>query len=139
MPKVDDTNTIPETITAPWLKRFFKAKFGITIRVRTMAGVQGGKKHISFIEVWIPGEQRFPAEFGNRCMRAVYPHSETLREQNWGGNISGGMIAMSPGQWRLVLRTLIECPIAHKCPFCEEQCDCPLDQGCGHCDEAYRR
>jgi len=25
----------------------------------------------------------------------------------------------------------------HVCPFCGQDCTCPLDQGCGHCDQDY--
>lgn len=116
MPKTDDTNTIPETLSAPWLKRFFKRKFGIPVRVRTLSGRAG------YIEVWIPSDRSnlhelkydhaFPPELGNRCMRAVYPNSETLREQNWGGNVSGHSISMVGHQWRVVLQQCIDEPVA---------------------------
>jgi hypothetical protein len=113
MPKVDDTNTIPEKITAPWMKRFFKVKFGIPVRVRGCGG--------RFVDVWIPSDRSnlhelrydhdFPPELGNRCMRAVYPNSETLREQNWGGNVSAHSIAISDREWRQVLQQCIDDPI----------------------------
>ena len=113
MPKADDTNIIPDKITAPWMKRFFKRKFGIPVRVRGCGG--------RFMDVWIPSDRSnlhelrynhdFPPELGNRCMRAVYPKSETLREQNWGGNVSAHSIAISDHQWRQVLQQCIDEPI----------------------------
>lgn len=113
MPKIDDTNTIPETIDASWMKRFFKRKFGIPVRVRGCGG--------QFVDVWIPSDRsqlhvlkydhHFPPELGNRCMRAVYPNSEKLREQNWGGNVGAHSIAISDAQWRQVLQQCIDDPI----------------------------
>jgi hypothetical protein len=44
-------------------------------------------------------------------MRAVYPNSETLREQNWGGNVSAHSIAISDREWRQVLQQCIDDPI----------------------------
>lgn len=111
MPKVDDTNQVPAEITAPWLKRFFKAKFGITVRVRTMTGTRKGKKRISFIDAWIRGDERFPAQLGCRCMNVVYEGHASLMAQNWGGNITGGSIAMNPHQWQRVLQGLIDNPL----------------------------
>jgi len=112
MPKVDDTNTIPEKMTAPWVKRFFKRKFGIPVRVNNC-----GKR---FMDVWILSDHSnlhelrydhdFPPELGNRCMRAVY-NSETLREQNWGGNVTAHSIAMSDREWRQVMQQCIDEPI----------------------------
>jgi len=110
MAKADDTNTVPETLNAPWLKRFFKRKFGIPVRVTT-----GTSLH-PYLCVWIQSQGRheliyehdFPAAFGNRCMRIVYPNSEKLREQNWGGNITSHSIAMHIPEWRVVLQQCID-------------------------------
>ena len=67
--KTDDTNVISETIDAPWLKRFFKRKFGIPVRVEN-----AGSK--SFVRIWIMSDRQtrhtdpltyshdFPADVG---------------------------------------------------------------------------
>lgn len=97
-----DVNTIPDDLNAPWFKRFFKAKFNIKVRVRTIGGKAG------YVDVWIPGDEQFPNELGNRCMRAIYPSSELLRKQNWGGNIGSRSLTMVAFQWLVVLRSVIE-------------------------------
>ncbi len=116
--KPDDTNEIPETLTAPWLKRFFKRKLGITVRVENASSS-------GWVRVWIQHyrsldpkhcgmiyKHRFSEEFGNRCMRIVYPKSEQLREQNWGGNICSNGVAMHGRELRELLRGLLERPLA---------------------------
>lgn len=117
MPKIDDTNTIPDKLESAWLKRFFKTKFGIPVRVRTLSGKAG------YIDVWIMSDRSrssnrelryshaFPPELGNRCMRAVYPSHADLCNQNWGGNILGHSITMVDRQWRTVLQGIIDNPI----------------------------
>lgn len=115
MPKIDDTNTVPEELGAPWLKRFFKRKFDIPVRVKSSSG------KAPWISVWISPDpanlhklvynHSFPSELGNRCMQVVYPNSEKLREQCWGGNITGHSLAMLEGQWRQVLQQCIDSPI----------------------------
>lgn len=112
---MSDTNTIPTELKAPWLKRFFKEKLGIPVRVK------GGRS--SYLNVWIPSDRdetnrhrlvyhhEFPEILGNRCMRAVYPNSASLSAQNWGGNVTRYSIAMGREQWRKVLQSLIDDPI----------------------------
>ena len=114
MPKIDDTNAIPETITAPWLKRFFKRKLGIPVRVQN-AG--------SWVQVWIMSDRtvdhrealrykhHFPSELGNRCMQIVYAGSEKLCKQAWGGNIQQHSISLSGDQLRELLQGILE----HNC------------------------
>ena len=114
MPKPDDTNQVPALIDAPWLKRFFKRKFGITIRVRTMHRTRDGKKQIAFIDAWIRGDERFSPQLGNRCMNVVYAGHASLMAQNWGGNVGGGSISMGHGQWQRVLQGLIDNPITEQ-------------------------
>lgn len=116
MPKVDDTNTIPEKITAPWLKRFFKRKLGIPVRVHN-AGSSG------WVQIWIRSESstlsyqklrynhHFPPELGNRCLQIVYPDSEKLCSQNWAGNITSHSISLHGGELRKVLQGMIDRPI----------------------------
>ncbi|MCH7555269.1 MAG: hypothetical protein IIC08_04665 [Proteobacteria bacterium] len=116
MPKVDDTNTIPENLTAPWLKRFFKRKLGIPVRVQN-AGSSG------WVQVWIMSDQsvdhrhgltyqhHFLPELGNRCMRITYAGSEKLCEQAWGGNIQQHSIVLSRDQLRELLQGILERPI----------------------------
>lgn len=116
MPKVDDTNVVPEVLTAPWVKRFFKKHLGIPVQVKN-AGSQ------KWVSVWInPSNQtkhweplvynhQFPAELGNRCMRLVYRGSPNLCEQFWGGNITAHSIAMYGREFRELLVGLIESPI----------------------------
>ncbi len=112
--KTDDTNTIPEVIDAPWLKRFFKRKFGIPVRVEN-AGSSG------WVRVWIMSDQtvrhtvkynhRFPDELGQRCMAIVYRSSDKLSQQSWGGNIGAHSIAMYGRELRELLEGLIANPI----------------------------
>lgn len=114
--KTDDTNTIPETLNAPWLKRFFKRKFGIPVRVDN-AGSSG------WVHIWIMSDRtarhtdplkyshRFPTELGHRCMAIVYKSSESISKQAWGGNIGAYSIAMHGGELRELLVGILETPI----------------------------
>lgn len=114
--KNDDTNVIPEDITAPWLKRFFKRKFGIPVRVEN-----AGSK--SWVRVWIMSDRSshhrdaltyshsFPVELGQRCMAIVYKSSESLSKQSWGGNIGPHSISLHGGELRELLAGLLERPI----------------------------
>jgi hypothetical protein len=113
MPKRDDTNEIPEALTAAWVKRFFKTKFGIPVRV------SGCGEHHNYMRVWIQCvsgnvhdplkyDHEFSPALGNRCMRAVYPESAQLCSQNSGGNVQKNSIGMHHGQWRKVLQQVIE-------------------------------
>lgn len=113
----DDANGAPRAIPTPAtdatsLKRFFKAHFGIAVRVTT------GKGKGQWINVWIPSLKRergtpytdpiryparFPDRMGNACMGIVYATSEKLRAQNWGGNISAHSISMRKSEWETFL------------------------------------
>ena len=106
-----DTTQVPETLTAPWIKRFFKDYFGIPVNVRKANGP-------SWVSIWISPKQNpedhgftyechFSEEFGNRCLRIVYPTSEKLCSQNWGGNIQQHSIAMLRNEFRQLLREII--------------------------------
>ena len=97
--KVDDINVIPEDFDAPWLKRFFKAKFGLEVRVRSLSG------KTQYIDIWIPGnpELAFPGWFGNLCLREIYGNSWVC-DRNWAGNVNPKSITMSRPQWRVVLQ-----------------------------------
>lgn len=107
---------IPEVLTAPWLKRFFKAHFGIPVRVE-------GANRDSYVTIWIPCDRsvdhrqpivyhhQFPAELGRRCMNIVYKGSDKLTQQDWGGNIGSHSIAMLGHELRELLRGLIDNPI----------------------------
>ena len=114
--KIDDTNTIPEAIDAPWLKRFFKRKFDIPVRVEN-AGSSG------WVRIWIMSNRtarhsdpltynhRFPDELCQRCMAIVYKSSETLSKQTWGGNIGAHSIAMYGRELRELLEGILETSI----------------------------
>lgn len=114
--KIDDTNVIPEDIDAPWLKRFFKRKFGIPVRVENA----GGK---GWVRIWIMSDRTarhmdpltyshdFPPELGRRCMAIVYKSSDTVSKQTWGGNIGSHSIAMFGHELRELLAGLLERPI----------------------------
>ena len=116
MPKPDDTNTIPEQLTAPWLKRFFKRKFGIPVRIH-------GASSSGWVQIWIESDRtldhrvdlcynyHFPSELGKRCMRIVYSDSEKLREQTWGGNITAHSISLHGSELRELLHGIIDRPI----------------------------
>lgn len=106
-----DTTQLPETINAPWIKRFFKEYYGFGVRVRSSRGRAG------YVEVWLPHkregqnlvyENKFPPELGNLCMRTVYSGSENLSQQNWGGNVTGVSIAMRNHEWRTVFSELLK-------------------------------
>lgn len=96
-------------VDAKTLKRFFKERYNIPVRVRSSPG------KAKWINVWIPSDHnaalkgqlvyshRFPDELGNKCMGIVYPDSEQLRSQNWGGNIEPHSLAMFPAQWEQLL------------------------------------
>jgi hypothetical protein len=120
--KTDDTLVVPETITAPWLKRFFKNHLGIPvfvenarssgwvgIRIRCDQPRPGESIHAP-----IRYSHTFPAEFGRRCMGIVYEKSEALSKQYWGGNISSHMIAMHGQELRRLLQGLIDSPITER-------------------------
>jgi len=114
MAKLDkiDTTQVPETLTAPWVKRFFKDYFGIPVNVRKANGPE-------WVSIWISPKQNpehqhgliyshhFSEEFGNRCLRIIYPTSEKLCSQNWGGNIQQHSLAMLLGQFRQLLGEII--------------------------------
>lgn len=117
MPKTKiDTSTVPETLTSPWIKRFFKERYGIPVRVNraTSSG---------FVSVWIMADRsvgfnlydhrlvyhhEFPPELGNRCLKLIYPTSEKLCAQNWAGNVQKHSIAMSGGEFRQLFTDLLE-------------------------------
>ena len=117
--KTDDTSTIPEAITAPWLKRFFKSKLGIPVRVENAGGS-------GWVRVWIMSDRtinhrdplryshRFPGELCQRCMAIVYEGHNGLSQQTSGGNISSVSIAMFGHELRRLLQGLIDKPII--CP-----------------------
>jgi hypothetical protein len=119
MPKTDDTGTIPEVLNAPWLKRFFKHRLNLPVRV---SGAKG-KWKARWVQVWIESDRsvdhrhglvyhhHFPAELGNRCMRLVYADSEKLREQSWGGNIQEHSISIHSDQLRTLLQGIIDHPL----------------------------
>jgi hypothetical protein len=113
------TMQIPDNITAPWIKRFFKEYFGIPVRARNWAE---GK---CYKNVWIMScrkpenrhklvyEHTFPSELTRACVLAVYP-SAVGNEAfgNTAGNVRSHDIAMGDAQWRKVLQQIIADPIS---------------------------
>ena len=109
---VIDTSIVPETLTAPWIKRFFKERYGIPVRVNRAGSNQ-------FVSVWIMSDRsvdhrqslvhhhEFPPELGNRCLNLVYPTSEKLCAQYWAGNVQKHSIAMSGSEFRQLFRDLL--------------------------------
>ena len=110
---VIDTSTVPDPLTAPWIKRFFKERYDIPVRVkRASAG--------PFVSVWIMSDRsvdhrhglvyhhHFPRGLGNRCLKLVYPTSEKLCAQDWAGNIQEHSIAMSGSEFRQLFQDLLE-------------------------------
>ena len=94
------------------LKRFFKERFGIPVRVRT------SPTKSKYINVWIPSNKRssfneplsyshhFPfEELGRRCLEAIYPNNPTLHD-HWCGNVEPHSISMVPKEWERVLQVL---------------------------------
>lgn len=117
MAKIDDTLTIPETITAPWLKRFFKNRLGFdNIRVENAGssgyvGIRLVPENCKDYRAPLKYKKTFSPEFGQRCMAVVYKGSKELSQQAWGGNIGSTMIAMLGSQLREVLTGLLERPL----------------------------
>lgn len=105
-----DTTQVPETLTAPWLKRFFKDYFNIPVRVKNASSD-------SWVSVWISPDPKevykliyhhhFPEKLGNRCLRLTYPNNEKLCAQNWGGNISAHSIALCGGSFRQLCQDIV--------------------------------
>ena len=67
----NDMNTVPENLSAVWLKRFFRSRFGLLVRVHTLTG------KCRYIDILIrePETGKFPEAFGNRCMRVAYAYA----------------------------------------------------------------
>lgn len=115
--KFDDTNVVPEAISAPWVKRFFKRKFGIPVRVEN---ADAGPNE--WVRVWIMSDRtarhtdpmryshRFPDDFCRRCMGIIYRGSP-VGEQTWGGNIGAHSVAMSGREFRELLEGLLANPV----------------------------
>lgn len=101
----DDTQVIPETITAPWVKRFFKKHLGLVVKVNNAAGPGWVTIRV------VLAEQRINPELGQRCMSIVYNDSEKLSAQSYGGNINGDSISLFFGEFKLLLQSLLDNPI----------------------------
>jgi len=96
-------------MTAVEIKRWFKKHFDIPVRVTT------GSSKNPYQCVWIQRRQTerhtdplvydyaFPLEFGQACLRVIYPDHSSLQER-WCGNVSSNSISMHIGQWEEVLR-----------------------------------
>lgn len=90
------------------LKRFFKDRFGLPVRVRSLRGKTG------YVEVRIPAksvtplayEYSFPSHLGNLCLRVVYPGSVDLHKQCWAGNVRQHDICITADQWQQVIAAL---------------------------------
>lgn len=93
------------------LKRYFKARFGIAVRVTS------GKGKGHWITVWIPSDRRktgesmmaplrysatFPMALGSSCLRIIYPNNPDLWN-HWCGNVSAHSISMSRKAWEELL------------------------------------
>lgn len=93
-------------IDATTLKRFFKERFGIPVRVHS-------GKH--YVEARIAPNKTarftepltysfiFPVELGARVVRVVYPNHPELWQQPWCGNIGRYGIAIRREQWEAIL------------------------------------
>ena len=124
MAKVDDTLVIPEVLTAPWVKRFFKNRLGIPDVAVQNAGAVGrewmcvrirplpSKSHMDPLRY----QHAFTPEFGLRCMGIVYEGHPTLSLQTWGGNIEGHSISMYGGEFRRLLQGLLDLPLGSPLP-----------------------
>lgn len=98
--------TEAEKINATTMKRWFKSKYGIAVRVQTTKHyVRAWNVPIPNADVHAPLKwaKLFPPELGNACMRLVYRNSDKLREQSWGGNITPNSIAMHRAEWAQLL------------------------------------
>lgn len=107
---------IPEVLTAPWLKRFFKEAFGIPVRVQNASGQK-------WVTIWIMSDRsishlaplkydhEFPPELCSRCMAIVYKGHQTLSQQTYGGNISRYSISLHGDELRELLVGLMNNPI----------------------------
>ncbi len=96
-------DSIPERPDAVWLKRFFKAAFGIDVRVR-------GLKH--YLDVWIKSNAgySYPADFPGGlcylCLNVVYPQSPDVYCRLQAGNVGVHSISLHRSEWVTVLRIL---------------------------------
>ena len=97
-------DSIPERPDAVWLKRFFKAAFGIDVRVR-------GLKR--YLDVWIKINDDFrsyPADFPGGlcylCLNVVYPKSPDVYCRLQAGNVGVHSISLNRDEWVTVLRIL---------------------------------
>lgn len=104
-----ETSTLSRAEFSTRLKRFFKAQFGIAVRVSTNATKN------PYIDVRIPPDKnpnpradltyskRFDAELGRRCMGVIYGTASKIGQQSWGGNVGSTSIAMKRDEWEKVL------------------------------------
>ena len=122
MAKARDTNAVPERITAPWVKRFFRDHFDIPVRVR-------GADRDGWMMVWIMSDRsvdhrhglvyhhEFPPELGNRCVKLTYPESEELCKQDWAGNVERHSISMHGHRFRELFEGIIANPLWNDVSF----------------------
>ncbi len=109
-------DAVPATLTAPWIKAFFKRHYGLTVCV---ANANSNK----FVTVSIrslprqPGEPfnapirypgAFPEDLCNKCMRVIYKGHPSLEEQITGGNVGRTSIAMLGAEFRQLLAQLLD-------------------------------
>lgn len=90
------------------LKRFFKERYGLSVRVRTIGKVSKG----GWIDVWMPFESPsvFDTDLRQMCIRTAYPNSPDLHMRVSAGNIQSQSIALVRSQWESVLT---ECGVSH--------------------------
>lgn len=90
------------------LKRFFKERYGLAVRVRTIGKVAKG----GWVDVWMPFDSpvSFDADLRQLCIRIAYPNNPDLHVRVSAGNIQGKSISLIASQWEQVLT---ECGIVN--------------------------
>jgi hypothetical protein len=101
-----DTKAVPDKLTAPWFKRFFKERFGIPVRVQSRG----------YIQVWIQCRQvttrdivydhEFSPDLGSLCLDVIY--GDDFDNNSWAGNVQKTGIAMVENNWRSALQRIID-------------------------------
>ncbi len=95
------------------LKRFFKQKFGIPVRVHTGTG-KGQWIRINICHnrekttrQSLVYDHTFPPELGQRCLTIIYGKDSSTSQQSWAGNVMSTNIAMHRHEWIQLLTDLL--------------------------------
>lgn len=103
---------VPVPLTPPWIKRFFKYEFGLSVLV---SGTRNTGN--SWVQVQIERKQtgaQFPESLAQLCLDVVYKKHDELREARqkrvpgpFAGNIAARLIALHNDEWRQVFTKIL--------------------------------